>query len=229
MSGFKVLSGAMLAVALLAATVPAQAAGPLTERTEKLRFESKKGKSFLQPGFALGEYSGLSRQSATSTSALGLYSSAKSKAEISVTSPSLGAVTIKCKGGESRTALGWITFDRDKLAYVCTFEGAGPEAAFTLVQSKGGLLARLQTPQRAAELRLGAVTLRAESKPVGAMPFGLTAGAVGYVIRNGDQDVAAVDLSGLSKIAYLPPSGAAERDAAAVMAVILILFMDNPV
>jgi len=160
----------MLAVALLAVSVPAQAqaAGPLTERTEKLKFETKKGKSFLQPGFALGEYSGLSRQSATTTSALGLYGSTKSKAEISVTSPSLGAVTIKCKGGESRTALGWITFDRDKLAYVCTFEGAGPEAAFTLVQSKGGLMARLQTPQRAAELRLGAVTLRAESKQVGA-------------------------------------------------------------
>lgn len=229
MSGFNILSGVALAVALLAVSVPAQAAGPLTERTEKLKFEVRKGKSFLQPGFALGEYSGLSRQSATTTSALGLYGSAKSKAEISVTSPSLGAVTIKCKGGESRTALGWITFDRDKLAYVCTFEGAGPEATFTLVQSKGGLMARLQTPQRAAELRLGAVTLRAESKQVGAMPFGLTAGAVGYVIRNGDQDVAAVDLSGLGKIAYLPAKGAAERDAAAVMAVILILFMDNPV
>jgi len=229
MSGFKILSGAMLAVALLAVSVPAQAADPLTERTEKLKFEFKKGKSFLQPGYAMGEYSGITRQSASTTSALGLYGSAKTKAEISLNAPSLGAVKIKCKGGESRTALGWITFDRDKLAYVCTFEGAGPEAAFTLVQSKGGLLARLQSPQRAAELRLGAVTLRAESKQVGAMPFGLTAGAVGYVIRNGDQDVAAVDLSGLGKIAYLPSKGAAERDAAAVMAVILILFMDNPV
>lgn len=223
----------MLAVALLAVSAPAQAqaqaAGPLTERTEKLKFEFKKGKSFLQPGYVMGEYSGITRQSASTTSALGLYGSAKSKAEISLNSPSLGAVTIKCKGGETRTALGWITFDRDKLAYVCTFEGAGPEAAFTLVQSKGGLMARLQTPQRAAELRLGAVTLRAESKQVGAMPFGLTAGAVGYVIRNGDHDVAAVDLSGLGKIAYLPSKGAAERDAAAVMAVILILFMDNPV
>lgn len=219
----------MLAIALLAVSVPAQAADPLTERTEKLKFEFKKGKSFLQPGYAMGEYSGITRQSASTTSALGLYGSAKTKAEISLNSPSLGAVKIKCKGGESRTALGWITFDRDKLAYVCTFEGAGPEAAFTLVQSKGGLMARLQTPQRAAELRLGAVTLRAESKQVGAMPFGLTAGAVGYVIRNGDQDVAAVDLSGLGKIAYLPSKGAAERDAAAVMAVILILFMDNPV
>lgn len=219
----------MLAVALLAASVPAQAASPLTERTEKLKFEFKKGKSFLQPGYAMGEYSGITHQSASTTSAFGVFASAKSKAEISLNSPSLGAVTIKCKGGESRTGLGWIAFDHDKLAYVCTFEGAGPEASFTLVQSKSGLMARLQTPQRAAELRLGAVTLRAESKQVGAMPFGLTAGAVGYVIRNGDQDVAAVDLSGLGKTAYLPLKGAPERDAAAIMAVILILFMDNPV
>lgn len=231
MSKISALFSAVLFAGLLAGAVPAQAADSFIARTEKVKLQWTKGKGLLHPGFTLAEYSGLSKVRGSSTKALGVYSSSKSSAEINVTTASFGDVTIQCKGGESRTGLGWITFDRDKLAYVCTFQGAGagPSAAFTLVQAKGGLMARLQTPQRAGELQFGSFTLRTETKQVGSMPIGLGTGAVGYVIRNGDQEIAAVDLTGMSKTAYLPPKGAPERDAAAVMALILILFMDTPV
>jgi len=231
MSKTSPLLGAVMVAALLTGAMPARAGESAPAGTEKVKLQWTKGKGLLQPGFSLAEYSGLSKVRGSSTKALGVYASAKSSAEINVTTASFGDVTIQCKGGESRTGLGWITFDHDKLAYVCTFQGAGagPSAAFTLVQAKGGLIARLQSPQRAGELQFGEVTLRTETRQVGSMPVGLGTGAIGYVIRNGDQEVAAVDLTGLSKTAYLPPKGAPERDAAAVMALILMLFMDAPV
>jgi len=219
--------GLSLAIGLTLA-FPAQSAAPITERTEKVKLKGKKGESLFKPGFVLGEYQGWSTAKASSSSVTGIFEGKKASAEIHVSAPGLPELTILCGGGQSRLGLGWITFDRDGLAYVCTMAGerAGQDAAFALAQSKGKLLARLQQPQRAGELRFGGRTYRVQTRQVGAMPLGGGA-PIGYVISRDGADIGAVDLVGLGPTAYLPAAGSPDRDAAAVAALILIFFKDT--
>lgn len=211
----------------LALALPVQAAAPITERTEKVKLKGKKGESLFKPGFVLGEYQGWSTAKASSSSVTGIFEGEKASAEIHVSAPGLPPLTIQCGGGQSRLGLGWITFDRDRLSYVCTVagEGAGDDAAFALAQSKGTLLARLQQPQRAGELRLGGRTYRVQTRQVGGMPIG-GGSPIGYVVSRDGQDVGAVELVGLGPTAYLPAAGSPDRDAVAVAALILIFFRD---
>jgi hypothetical protein len=215
--------------ASLVLALPAAAKGPaaITEKTEKVKLKGKKGPSLLKPGFTMGEYEGWASARSSSSHVTGIFKGDKAEAEIEASAPGLGPLTTQCGGGESRLGLGWITFDRDKLQYVCTLQGAGAgsDATFALAQSKGGVMARLQQPQRAGELRFGGRTYRIQTKQVGSMPLGSGA-PIGYVFSRDGEDVGAVDLNGLGFTAYLPAKGSPDRDAAAVAALILIYFQD---
>jgi hypothetical protein len=221
---------ALCLAASAALAFPAAARGPaaVTERTEKVKLKGKKGESLFKPGFVLGEYEGWSTAKSSSSSVTGIFEGNKASAEIQVAAPGLGPLTILCGGGQSRLGLGWITFDRDKLTYVCTVtgQGAGVDASFALAQSKGKLLAQLQQPQRAGELRFGGRTYRVQTKQVGGMPIG-GGTPLGYVISRDGEDVGAVDLVGLGPTAYLPAAGSADRNGVAVAALILIFFKDQ--
>lgn len=217
----------MLAAAALCATaLPALAQeAPLRERTEEIRLEGRRGPSLFQPGFAVGEYVGFGRMTERSTS-LPFRRSQFSSAELQIEAPTLGTVQGSCQGGEAHTRLLWITFERDDLSYVCSYSGAAPaDARMSLALARGGLLERLQQPQRAGEMTWNGVTYRFETRQVGDLPW--AGGRVlGYVISRDGVDVAGVALGGLRPTFYLPPAGSPDRDAAAVLAISLFLFRD---
>jgi hypothetical protein len=228
-------AGLLTALATSTAQAQAQAApdpsAPMIQRTEKLKLQGRRGESLLRPGYAVGEYTGSSKAVAKSVKALGSYSKDSMRASFSVTAPGFPApVEGACEGGQGRLGLGWITFDRDDLLYVCTYSqgGAPLKAAMNLALSKGSLLGNLGQPQRAGELQYQGITLRAQTKRLGGLPFGGAArgGVMGYVITRDGVEVGGVDFNGLAPTFYLPPKGSPDRDAVAVFALTLFTFQD---
>ena len=71
----------------------------------------------------------------------------------------------------------------------------------------------------------GDITLRAETKRVGGLPWG-GGRVMGYVISRDGVEVGALDLNGMRPTFYLPPQGSPDRDAVAVLAVSLFTFQD---
>lgn len=230
------MAGLLTALATTsAAQAQAQAASdpsvPMVQRTEKLKLQGKRGESLLRPGYAVGEYTGSAKSVGKSVKALGSYSKDSMKAVFSVTAPGFPApIEGSCEGGQGRLGLGWITFDRDDLLYVCSYsqDGAPLKAVMNLALSKGTFLGNLGQPQRAGELRYQGITLRAQTKRLGGLPFGGAArgGVMGYVITRDGIEVGGVDFNGLAPVFYLPPKGATDRDAVAVFALTLFNFQD---
>ncbi|MBA4805026.1 MAG: hypothetical protein H2038_10280 [Brevundimonas sp.] len=217
----------MVASVALAAVVPAAAqdAAPVTERTERIGLEGRRGPSLFRPGFAIGEYVGSVASRASSTR-LPWQSRDMARAEFDVSGPTLGEVRGDCGGGQAHRQILWITFDRETLSYECEYAGAAPAGArLTLALSRGSLFARLQQPQRAGEMAWGDAVYRVETRRVGGLPWG-GGRVMGYVISRGGVDVGAVDLNGLRPTFYLPPAGSADRDPVAVLAVSLFAFQD---
>ncbi|MEJ6788764.1 hypothetical protein BrevBR_04375 [Brevundimonas sp. BR2-1] len=198
---------------------------PMTERTERIGLEGRRGPSLFRPGFAVGEYTG-SATSRSSSTRLPWQSRDMARSEFSVASPTMAEVTGDCGGGQSHTRILWITFDRDTLSYDCVYGGSAPaNARLSLALSRGSLLGRLQQPQRAGELTWGDMTLKAETKRIGGLPFG-GGRVMGYVISRDGVEVGGLDLNGMRPTFYLPPQGSPDRDAVAVLAVSLFTFQD---
>jgi hypothetical protein len=224
---------ALAFAAALALALPAGAAAPITQTTEKVKLAGKKGPSLFKPGYQLAEYEGYSSVRTTKSSVLGIFESDKASVELTVNRPGLGPVAIACGGGQSRLGLGWITFDRDKLQYVCTISGpgAGEDAAFGLAWARGSsFLKSLQQPQRAGELRFGGVSVRVQTEQVGSMPTAGGGAVIGYVFSRDGVDIGAVNLNRMTSIglgtAYLPTKPGPDRDAVAVLSLILMFFQD---
>lgn len=215
--------------ALLAATcaAPAALAASGIPGTEKVYLEGRKGESLFRPGYAVAEYTGGATVKTFKAEAVGSYSKDRASANFTVTRPGLAEpITVSCAGGQGRIGLGWITFKRDRLQYVCEFGGGAPSGAgFTLALSEGSFTQRLLQPQRAGELQFGKVSLRAETKLIGGLPLG-AGGPLGYVFTRDGQEVGGIQLNGLRPTFYLPPKGSPDRDAAAVLALILFYFQD---
>lgn len=223
------VAGAALAVAMVwAGAVQAASLGDdLAGRTEKLTLSGRKGPSLFKPGFAVGEYTGWSKAQRSSANAFGSVSMDKAKASITIEAPSLKApVTAECKGGQGRLGLGWITFKRDKLVYVCTYGGGAPAGAeMNLAASKGKGLAALTQPQRAGELDYGSIVLRADTKFIGGLPI-TNSGSTYVFFRPDGAAVGALQQNGLRPTFYLPKKPGPERDAVAVLALSLFFFGD---
>ena len=220
----------LFAVATLAATTTAAGAqtappaAPMTERTDRIGLEGRRGPGLFRPGFAVGEYTG-SATSRGSSTRLPWQSRDMARAEFDITLPN-GAVQGDCGGGQGHRQILWITFDREPLSYECQYAGAAPAGArFTLALSRGGLLARMQQPQRAGELVWGDAVYRAETKRIGGLPW--AGGRVmGYVFSRDGVEIGGLDLNGLRPTFYLPPPGSPDRDAAAVLGISLFAFQD---
>lgn len=221
---------AVMAVAAIALPAVAQSdnVAALLQRTEKVALKGRKGESLLRPGFAVGEYVGGATSVSRGIDVPGFHASDRMKTSFTVDAPSLGGVVSgSCAGGESRTGLGWITFDRDPLQYACSYDGPGKAkgATLNLALSKGSFLSRLQQPQRAGELRWGGETIRAETRQVGGMPWG-GGRVMGYVFSKDGIEIAALNLNGIGPVFHLPPKGDPDRDAVAVLGLSLFLFQD---
>lgn len=218
--------GILLAVAAIGGgAVQDSQTAPMTERTERIGLQGRRGPSLFRPGFAVGEYVG-SASSRSSSSRLPWQSRDMARAEFDVSSPSLGQVQADCGGGQAHREILGITFDREPLAYECIYAGAAPSGArLTLALSRGSLLGRLQQPQRAGELVWGDMVLRAETRRIGGLPWG-GGRVMAYVISRDGVDVGGVDLNGMRPTFYLPPQGAPDRDAVAVLALSLFHFQD---
>lgn len=216
-----------LALTACAGAGPAEAASDMTSRTEKVLLEGRKGESLLRPGYAMAEYTGGASGKAFNAEALGSYSKDRMSANFTVMRPGLSEpITVTCAGGQGRIGLGWITFKRETLNYVCEFGGAAPPgAAFSLALSEGTWKGRLIQPQRAGELQFGETTLRAETRLIGGLPIGGGA-PLGYMFTRDGQEIGGISLNGLRPAFYLPPQGSADRDAAAVLGLILFYFQD---
>lgn len=216
------------AAAALVAVVPAAAqdSAPLTERTERVGLEGRRGPSLFRPGFAVGEYTG-SVASRGSSTRLPWQSRDMARAEFDISGPTLGSVQGDCGGGQGHRQILWITFDREPLSYECEYGGSAPaDARLTLALSRGGgLFARLQQPQRAGELVWGDVVYRVETRQVGDLPW--AGGRVlGYVVSRDGVDLGGVALAGLRPTFHLPPAGSPDRDPVAVLGVSLFAFQD---
>lgn len=217
----------IVAAVALAAGVPAAAqdAAPMTERTERIGLEGRRGPGLFRPGFAIGEYVGSVASRASSTR-LPWQSRDMARAEFDVSGPTLGEVRGDCGGGQSHRQILWITFDRETLSYECEYTGTAPAGArLTLALARGSLFARLQQPQRAGEMTWGDAVYRVETRRVGGLPWG-GGRVMGYVFSRDGVDIGGVDLNGLRPTFYLPPAGSRDRDAAAVLAVSLFAFQD---
>lgn len=228
---FATLSAALAVAACMAATPIAAAPDasiPLLQRTEKLTLKGRKGESLFKPGYAVGEYVGGATSKTRSVDVPGFHASDKMKTDFTVEAPTLsGRVSGACAGGESRSGIGWITFDKDDLRYVCTYEGANvvPGSSLILLLSKGSWKAQLQQPQRAGEFRWGSTVIRAQTKKVGGVPW--AGGRVmGYVFTKDGVEIGALDIAGIVPTFYLPPKGDPDRDAVAVLAISLFFFQD---
>lgn len=217
------------ALLMLPPALPAAAQEtPMTERTERIGLEGRRGPRLTQPGFAVGEYTG---HVAARGSAMRLpwASRDRAAADVSIASPGLGEVTGACDGGQSHRSILGIQFDTEDLAYVCRYEGGPADAAMSLVLSRpgglGGLMRRVQQPQRVAEMTWNGVVYRAETRRIGGLPIG--GGMVmGYVISRDDREVGGLDMNGFRPTFYLPRAGDADRDAVAVFALSLWAFPD---
>lgn len=222
------LASLIVAAALAAATAAASQTAPtapMTERTERIGLEGRRGPSLFRPGFAIGDYTG-SATARSSSSRLPWQSRDMARAEFDIAVPGLGTVQGDCGGGQSHSRILWITFDREPLSYECQYSGAAPaDARLTLALSRGSLLGRLQQPQRAGELIWGDITLRAETKRIGGLPFG-GGRVMGYVFIRDGVEIGGLDLNGFRPTVYLPLQGSPERDAVAVLAVSLFAFQD---
>jgi hypothetical protein len=199
----------------------------LQQQAERLSLEGRKGPSLFQPGFGVGEYSGWSRSSNRHVDAGGIFSSDKASASLEVQRPGLAPITGACGGGQGRIGLDWITFQRDRLSYVCTYGGGAPPGTeFDLAEASGGLFAQLRQPQRAGELRYGTITLRAQTRHISGLPIS-GGGANSYVVTRPDgTPVAGLQTNGLRPIAWLPRAPGPERDAAALLLLTLFTFHD---
>ena len=219
------LAGLAFAAALAAATTVVAQTAPMTERTERIGLEGRRGPSLFRPGFAIGDYTG-SATARSSSSRLPWQSRDMARAEFDLAVPGLGTVQGDCGGGQSHSRILWITFDREPLSYECQYSGAAPaDARLTLALSRGSLLGRLQQPQRAGELVWGDIVLRAETKRIGGLPFG-GGRVMGYVFTRDGVEIGGLYLNGFRPTFYLPPRGSPDRDAAAVLAVSLFAFQD---
>lgn len=222
-----------LALALAAgmiAAAPAAWADPaaMIAKSEKVKLKGRKGEKLTRPGYELAEYTGVfSAVTSSSFVSGGIWSKDKMTFDFTITRPGWSApVTVACGGGQGRLGLGWITFKRDNLQMSCTFGGSAPaNAAFSLALADGSFLQKLAQPQRAAELQYGAVNLRAQTRVLGGLPIG-GGGPVGYLFTRGEEEIGGIQLAGFQPSFYLPPQPSAERDAAAITAMILFLFKD---
>lgn len=215
---------AAVALASAAAAAAQTPDSPMTERTDRIGLEGRRGPSLFRPGFAIGEYIG-SATSRGSSTRLPWQSRDMARAEFDLALPA-GTVQGDCGGGQSHSRILWITFDREPLSYECQYGGVAPAGArLTLALSRGSLLGRLQQPQRAGELVWGDMTLRAETKRIGGLPWG-GGRVMGYVFSRDGVEIGGLDLNSMRPTFYLPPQGSAERDAVAVLAVSLFAFQD---
>lgn len=224
--------GVVLALGLLgggawAAEGKASLESQLQGTAEKLPLQGRKGPSLFQPGFGVGEYSGWAKSMKKQTTVTGVFAGDKAATTFEVGRPGLAAITGDCHGGQSRLGLGWITFKRDKLSYVCSFGGGAPAGAeLALVQTKGSLIGQMMQPQRAAELSWGGVTLRADTRYISGLPVS-NGGASSYVIFRPDgTPVGGLQMNGLRPVFWLPRTPGPERDAAMVLATVLFTFQD---
>ena len=222
---------AALAITVAQTLADKTIADQLAVTADKIGLSGKKGPSLFQPGFGVGEYGGFAKATNRSVRAAGVYSSDQMAATFTVTNPAWPAdVTADCKGGQGRLGLGWITFKRDGLDYVCTYGGSAPAGAeFNLAMSGGqGVINRMMQSQRAGEIRYGDVTLRVETKLIGGMPgLGGGGGPTSYVFSRPDgTPVGSLQTGGLRPTFYLPKAKGAERDAVAIAALSLFFARD---
>lgn len=213
------------------ALAPAALADPaaMIAKSEKVKLKGRKGEKLTRPGYELAEYTGVfSASTFQGSDSLGIWAKNKTAFDFTITRPGWSApVTVTCGGGQGRLGLGWITFKRDNLQVTCTFGGSAPaNAAFSLALADGSFLQQLAQPQRAAELQYGPVNLRAQTRVLGGLPIGGGGGPVGYLFTRGDAEVGGLQLGGFQPNFYLPPQPSADRDAAAITAMILFLFKD---
>ena len=218
---------AIAALCLASAAAAQDASVPFKDRTDRVQLQGRRGPSLFRPGFGIGEYVG-SASARSSGMAMPFRRSAHAKTSFALSIPSLGGeVQGECEGGEARTQILGITFERESLAYNCTFSGAAPaDAAFTLALSRhGNWLNRLQQPQRAGQLTWNGQVYRAETRYVEGLPWS-SGGVLGYVFSRDGVDIGGVALNGMAPTFYLPPAGSADRDVAALLGAILFTFQD---
>jgi len=223
----RVLAG--LVTALIAAS-PGAAQTPMTETTQQLQLKPRRVPGLLGYGYDLAEYTGETATRSSSFRALGQAISRDSaRTRFKVSSPTIPEMEAQCSGGQRRTQLGWIAFEREDLSYACAFTRDGqpaPEVSFELALQKAGLLARMSQPQRAGEMTYGGQTIRVQTQRIGGVPLP-TGRIAGYVFLKDGEEIGGIDFNRImSPAIYLPQPGSPDRDIAALAALSILFFAD---
>ncbi len=211
-------------------TTQAWAQTPMTQSTQQLELKPRRVPGLMGYGFNLAEYKGETATRSTSFRALGnAISRDSARTRYTVSSPSIPEVEADCAGGQRRTQLGWIAFEREDLSYSCTFSRDGQVVegmVFDLALQKAGLMARMSQPQRAGEMTYGGQTIRVQTQRIGglALPTGRIAG---YVFLKDGQEIGGIDFNRIMAPAiYLPHPGSPDRDIATLAALSILFFAD---
>jgi hypothetical protein len=223
----RVLAG--LVMVLIAAS-PGAAQTPMTETTQQLQLKPRRVPGLLGYGYDLAEYTGETATRSSSFRALGQAISRDSaRTRFKVSSPTIPEMEAQCSGGQRRTQLGWITFEREDLSYACAFTRDGqpaPDVSFELALQKAGLLARMSQPQRAGEMTYGGQTIRVQTQRIGGVPLP-TGRIAGYVFLKDGKEIGGIDFNRImSPAIYLPQPGSPDRDIAALAALSILFFAD---
>ena len=218
-----------LTVGLILAT-PSASQTPMTEVTQQLELKPRRVPGLMGYGYDLAEYTGETATRSSSFRALGQAISRDSaRTRFKVASPSIAGMEAECSGGQRRTQLGWIAFEREDLSYACAFSRDGQPVegvSFELALQKAGLLARMSQPQRAGEMTYDGQTIRVQTQRIGGVPLP-TGRVAGYVFLKDGQEIGGIDFNRImSPAIYLPPPGSPYRDIAALAALSILFFAD---
>jgi hypothetical protein len=209
---------------------PLAAQTPMTEAAQQLELKPRRAPGLLGYGYDLAEYTGETATRSSSFRAFGQAISRDSaRTRFQVASPSIAGMEAECSGGQRRTQLGWIAFEREDLSYACVFSRDGQPvegASFELALQKAGLLARMSQPQRAGERTSDGQTIRVQTQRIGGVPLP-TGRVAGYVFLKEGREIGGIDFNRImSPAIYLPPPGSPDRDIAALAALSILFFAD---
>lgn len=217
----------MLAVTLAAAQDAPQNVAPMIERTQS--YEIRYGRSDGSNTWAAGPYSGTWSGRTSSMNVMNMRRRNATRTQLTVNGPGFedGTVSLSCAGGEFEFELFWITWERERLSYVCTISRNGEtiDSRLELAFQRGRGLLRAGRNERAGQMVHEGQTVQFETQRLSGIAF--PSGKVpGYVVRADGREIAGMDYGVMRSTLYLPAEDDPHREIALLTTIALATFFD---
>jgi hypothetical protein len=217
----------MLAVTLAAAQEAPQDVVPMIERTQS--HEIRYGRSDGSNTWSAGPYSGTWSGRASSMNVMNIRRRNTTRTQLTVNGPGFedGTVSLSCAGGEFEFELFWITWERERLSYVCEISRNGEpiDSRFELAFQRGRGLLRAGRNERAGQMVHEGQTVQFETQRLSGIAF--PSGKVpGYLVRADGHEIAGMDYGVIRSTLYLPDDDDPHREIALLTTIALATFFD---